>query len=89
MDLNMAVMDGVEATAEILQNSPDIRIVVLASFSDPGQIGAALDAGAVGYQLKDADPETLLSGIRAAAHGQSPLDPRIAKQLLSKRFTPQ
>ena len=89
MDLNMAVMDGVEATAQILQDNPDIRIVVLTSFSDPDRVGAALDAGAIGYQLKDAEPETLLGGIRAAAEGHSPLDPRIASQLLSSRSTPQ
>lgn len=85
MDLNMAVMDGVEATTRILQDNPNIRIVVLTSFSDPDRVSAALDAGAIGYQLKDAEPETLLSGIRAAAEGHSPLDPRVAKQLLTSR----
>jgi len=59
--------------------------VVLTSFSDRERILDALDAGAVGYLLKDAEPTELLRGIRAAARGESPLDPRAARTLLGAR----
>jgi DNA-binding NarL/FixJ family response regulator len=67
MDLEMAVMDGIEATRRILSDRPETRIVVLTAFADRVRIGAALDAGACGYLLKDAEPEELVRGIRAAA----------------------
>jgi DNA-binding NarL/FixJ family response regulator len=59
-------------------------VLVLTSFSDHARIDAAIEAGAVGYLLKDAEPETLLDGIRAVARGESPLDPRAARRLLSR-----
>ena len=59
--------------------------MVLTSFSDRERIIAALDAGAVGYLLKDAEPQDLLDGIRAAARGESPLHPRAARELLAAR----
>ena len=58
---------------------------MLTSFSDSERIVAALDAGAIGYLLKDTDPDDLLEGIRAAARGESPLHPRAARQLLTAR----
>ena len=58
---------------------------MLTSFSDNARIVAALDAGAVGYLLKDAEPEELIDGVRAVARGESPLDPRAARQLLRSR----
>ena len=85
MDLEMPVMDGIEATRKISQAEGDGRVVVLTSFSDQERILQALDAGAVGYLLKDAEPEELLRGIRAAAHGESPLAPRAATAVLSAR----
>ncbi len=75
MDLQMPVMDGVEATRQIREQSPDVHVVVLTSQSDRERIVQAVDAGAVGYLLKDAGPEELLSGVKAAAHGESPLHP--------------
>jgi DNA-binding NarL/FixJ family response regulator len=58
---------------------------VLTSFSDSERILAALDAGAVGYLLKDAEPDELLRGVRAAARGESPLTPRAASAVLRAR----
>jgi DNA-binding NarL/FixJ family response regulator len=58
--------------------------VILTSFSDQERILQALDAGAVGYLLKDAEPDELLRGIRAAARGESPLDPKAASALLGR-----
>ncbi|MDX6487132.1 MAG: hypothetical protein QOF43_2285 [Gaiellaceae bacterium] len=86
MDLSMPVMGGIESIKRIeaAQNGR-VRVVVLTSFADRDQILAALDAGAVGYLLKDAEPEELIRGIRAAARGDAPLAPRAARELLSAR----
>lgn len=82
MDLSMPVLDGVEATRQILQSQPDVRVVVLTSFSDRDRVSDALAAGAVGYLLKDCDPADLLAAVRSAAAGHVPLDPRVARVLL-------
>lgn len=84
MDLQMPGTDGVTATRRIVaEGGPDV--LVLTSFSDADRIVAALDAGAVGYLLKDADPEDVIEGVRAVARGESPLHPRAARQLLAAR----
>jgi DNA-binding NarL/FixJ family response regulator len=85
MDLQMPVMDGVRATAALREQSPGAAVVIVTSFSDRDRIIGAVDAGAVGYLLKDASPDEILSGIRAAARGESPLHPRAARELLSAR----
>jgi DNA-binding NarL/FixJ family response regulator len=85
MDLQMPGMDGVEATRRIVAAELGAEIVVLTSFSDSARIVAALDAGAVGYLLKDADPEDVLDGVRAVSRGESPIHPKVARQLLTAR----
>ncbi len=85
MDLEMPRLDGIEATRGIVASGARARIVVLTSFSDRERIIDALDAGAIGYLLKDAEPEELLRGIRAAARGEAPLDPKAASAVLSAR----
>jgi DNA-binding NarL/FixJ family response regulator len=85
MDLVMPVMDGVEATRRLTAELPGTQVVVLTSFSDQERILAALDAGAIGYLLKDVDPAELIRGVRAAARGESPLHPKAARSLLSSR----
>jgi DNA-binding NarL/FixJ family response regulator len=85
MDLVMPVMDGVEATRRLVAALPSAQVVVLTSFSDQERILAALDAGAIGYLLKDVDPAELVRGVRAAARGESPLHPKAARSLLSSR----
>jgi DNA-binding NarL/FixJ family response regulator len=82
MDLSMPGIDGVEATRRVLASCPGTRIVVLTSFHDQNRVALALEAGAIGYLLKDSDPMGLLSGIRSAAQGHTPLDPRVASALL-------
>lgn len=85
MDLQMPGVDGVEATRRVLEEQPEVQVVVLTSYSDGARIVAALDAGAVGYLLKDADPEDVLDGVRAVSRGESPIHPRAARQLLTAR----
>jgi DNA-binding NarL/FixJ family response regulator len=86
MDLSMPVMDGIEATRRILEaHDGELRVVVLTSFSAREDVIAALDAGASGYLLKDAEPAELLAGVRAAARGDAPLAPRAAREMLAAR----
>jgi DNA-binding NarL/FixJ family response regulator len=85
MDLSMPGMDGIEATRRIVSDNGAVRIVILTSFSDRERILEALDAGAIGYLLKDADPDELFRGIRAAAAGESPLAPKAASTVLDDR----
>ena len=85
MDLEMPRLDGIDATRQIVESRPEAAVVVLTSFSDQQQILRALDAGAVGYLLKDAAPEELARAIRAAARGEAPLDPRASRALLRAR----
>lgn len=85
MDLSMPVLDGVQATKRITAADPDTAVVVLTSFADQRRILDALAAGAAGYLLKDADPDELLAGVKAAADGGSPLHPKAARVLLDAR----
>ena len=89
MDLSMPVMDGIEATRLINAQAPDVKVVVLSSFSDHQRVLAALDAGADGYVLKHADPEQILAAIEAVYRGGAPIDPQVARVLLdAKRVGP-
>jgi len=85
MDLSMPGMDGVQATAEVLARCPDVRVVVLTSFAEQARVLAALDAGAIGYLLKDTEPDDLVQGVRDAAAGNAPISPRAALALLPSR----
>src|SRR3954469_6597836 len=83
MDLSMPRLDGTAATRRIHERHPEVRIVVLTSYVDRTDVLAALDAGAVGYLLKDARPQELLSGVRAAMNDGAPLAPRAALEVLT------
>ena len=85
MDLSMPHVDGIEATRRIGHEAPGTNVVVLTSFSDRERILQALDAGAVGYLLKDLEPDELHRGILAAARGESPLAPKAAHAVISAR----
>ena len=85
LDLSMPDVDGIEATRRIVESDPDARVVILTAFADRERILGALDAGALGYLLKDAAPEELLAAVRAAARGEAPLAPRAARTVLAAR----
>jgi DNA-binding NarL/FixJ family response regulator len=85
MDLEMPRLNGIEATRELKAANSAARVVVLTTFSDRERILGALDAGALGYLLKDAEPDEIIRGVRAAFAGDSPLAPRAAREMLSER----
>jgi DNA-binding NarL/FixJ family response regulator len=85
MDLSMPDLDGVEATRKILAIDPAATVIVLTSLTEDRRILDALQAGATGYLLKDAGPDELISAVHAAAAGNSPLDPRVARVLLASQ----
>ncbi len=88
MDLEMPEVDGIQATRTIRTDTPSVAVLVLTSFSDRARILGALEAGACGYLLKDVDADQVADGVRAAARGESPLDPRAASTVLSARLQP-
>lgn len=67
MDLRMPRLDGAEAARRICATNPETHVVILTSFSERDEILAALEAGAIGYLLKDAEPDEIVRGVRAAA----------------------
>jgi NarL family two-component system response regulator LiaR len=82
LDLVMPGKDGIQATAEITQEDPDARILVLTSFAEEDKLVPAFKAGAMGYLLKDSAPQDLLQAIRDVAQGASALHPQIAHKLI-------
>lgn len=85
MDIEMPDVDGVEATRRVLAAVASAAVVILTTFADRQRITSALDAGAAGYLLKDADPDELIRGVRAAAIGDVPISPRAARELIANR----
>jgi len=84
MDLQMPVLDGVEATRRLHHEQPDSRVIVLTTFDDDEMVFDGLRAGALGYLLKDAPSEKLAEAIRAAARGESFLQPSIAAKVVAE-----
>jgi DNA-binding NarL/FixJ family response regulator len=85
MDLLMPVMDGLTAIAEIKKAQPEVEIVAVTSFIEEEKVVAALEAGASGYLLKDAEPDEVANAIRKAHAGEMLIDPAVAK-LLAQRL---
>jgi DNA-binding NarL/FixJ family response regulator len=84
MDLLMPVMDGIAATAEIKARYPDVEVVALTSFIEEERVTAALEAGATGYLLKDADADDVAVAVRRAQAGEVHLDPQVARLLANR-----
>ncbi len=77
-------IDGIETTRRIRAITPHTQVVVLTAYTDDARVVGALRAGAIAYVRKDAEPEVLLDAVRAAARGQSLLDPSIARSVLQE-----
>lgn len=84
MDLLMPGKDGAAAIAEIKDQWPEARVLVLTSFLEDDKVFPAIESGALGYLLKDTQPEELLDAIREVNEGRTTLHPSIAKKILQR-----
>lgn len=82
MDLSMPGVGGIEAIRRLRASGATSPVVVLTSFAEADRVRDAVEAGAIGYLLKDSEPGDVLDAVRAAAAGHAPLDPRVARALL-------
>jgi DNA-binding NarL/FixJ family response regulator len=89
MDLMMEPMGGIEATQEIRARYPDIQVVALTSFVEEEKVHAALDAGASGFLLKDAEADEVAAAVRAARRGEVHLDSAVAGRLVRSLRAPR
>ena len=83
MDVRMPVMDGIEATRQIVESGSAARILMLTTFNLDEYVFAALRAGASGFLLKDVPPGDLLTGIRAVAAGDAVVAPSVTRRLIA------
>jgi DNA-binding NarL/FixJ family response regulator len=83
MDLQMEPLDGIESTRQVRARYDDVEVVALTSFDEEERVYAALEAGASGYLLKDADADAVAAAVRAAHRGELQLNPVIARRLMS------
>ena len=84
MDLQMPVMDGVEAIQQIKQEDPDVGIIILTTYDTDENIFRGVEAGAKAYLLKDSPPQEVLKAIRAVRQGESLIQPSVASRLLDR-----
>lgn len=89
MDLAMPELDGLAAIAALKASGRQCEIIALTSFLDDDSVIGALKAGAIGYVLKDADPDRVIAAIRSAAAGEAHLDPRAAERLMREMAMPR
>jgi DNA-binding NarL/FixJ family response regulator len=89
LDLHMPILDGIETTARLTAEYPEVAIVVLTTYSDDTSVLAALRAGARSYLTKDAERADIARALHAAAHGLSVLDPAVHAALLAAARHPQ
>jgi DNA-binding NarL/FixJ family response regulator len=79
MDLNLPLLDGIEATRELRTARPEIEVVALTGTAEEARVMAAIEAGAAGFLLKDAEPDDVAAAIRAARNGEMYLAPAVAR----------
>lgn len=84
MDLRMPGTDGVTATTALSERAPGVRVLILTTFDSESDVLPAIEAGAIGYLLKDALPEELMRAVRAAARGESVLAPSVTQHLMGQ-----
>jgi len=88
MDLEMPVLDGIEAIQQVMARWLETRILVLTSFASDDRVFPAVKAGALGYLLKDSEPDALIQAIRQVHRGESSLHPKIARKLMQELSRP-
>lgn len=88
LDLLMPKMSGIEVIRELKSKYSDVKILVLTSFAADEQVFPAIKAGALGYLLKDSQPEELIEAIRQVHKGESSLSPSVARKVLQEVFQP-
>jgi DNA-binding NarL/FixJ family response regulator len=88
MDLRMPLLDGADATARIVAARPGTKVLILTTYDGDADIVRAVEAGAVGYLLKDTPGEALIAAVFAAARGETVLAPPIAAKLVSRLRSP-
>src|SRR5439155_25234217 len=88
MDLLMPRLDGIATTKAIKQQYPSVEVVALTSFGEAERVHGALEAGAAGYLLKDAEADEVAAAVRAAHRGEVHLDPVVARTLTRSLIAP-
>ncbi|NEB76128.1 response regulator transcription factor [Streptomyces sp. SID14478] len=88
LDLRMPNLDGVAATQLIVAGASGTRVLILTTYDTDTEIERAVEAGAIGYLLKDTSREQLVDAIRSAARGETVLAPRVAQKLVAKMRRP-
>ncbi|MEU3058883.1 response regulator transcription factor [Streptomyces subrutilus] len=88
IDLRMPVMDGVAATAAVVAGPAATRVLILTTYDTDVEIERAVEAGAIGYLLKDTTREQLVSAIHSASRGETVLAPRVAERLVARMRQP-
>ncbi|MFG2846456.1 response regulator [Kitasatospora sp. NPDC048296] len=88
IDLRMPVLDGASATAEIVAGRPRTRVLILTTYDTDAEIERAVEAGAIGYLLKDTTRDQLVDAIRSASRGETVLAPRVAERLVARMRQP-
>jgi DNA-binding NarL/FixJ family response regulator len=88
VDLRMPVLDGVATTTEIVARYPRTRVLILTTYDTDAEIERAVEAGAIGYLLKDTTREQLVDAVHAAARGETVLAPRVAAKLVARMRRP-
>src|SRR5262249_17786043 len=84
MDLRMPEMGGVEAIRRLRESAPTVRVLVLTTYDTDDDVLPAIEAGAIGYLLKDAPREELMRAVRAAYQGDAVLSPTVARRLIGQ-----
>jgi DNA-binding NarL/FixJ family response regulator len=88
MDIRMPVLDGASATRQILATNPNVRVLVLTTYTTDADVLRAVEAGAVGYLLKDVPHEELFRAVRAVSRGERYLAPSVASRLMQQLANP-
>lgn len=88
LDIELPGADGLSVAAVLRDRLPDVRVIILTTFGRPGYLRRAMEAGAIGYVLKDAPASTLATAIRRATEGKRTVDPTLAVTALSEGGNP-